>query len=183
MALVELAPQLAREQVLRIEDRVLSATLESLFVAVDTSWVSADRSYLTGRLAPPLARVGEVERALAYAGSTDADHWRVASYLGIAEATGGDTRTRVLLVALAAVQDLRDVFRREQLDDVAYAIARDEAAAAAAWTRAVEWARTRPRYEAIEMLAALAPVAAVVGGAALPDEIFRAIERVLHWWP
>jgi hypothetical protein len=184
MALVELAPHLAREQVLVIEDRVLSATFRSLTVADGHSRVSnVDRSYLTGRLAPSLARVGEVERALAYAHSMEADRWRVASYLGIAEATSGDARTRVLLDALTAVQDLRDVFRQEQIDDVARAIARDEAASAEAWPRTVEWARRRPRHEAISILAALAPVATVVGGTVLPDEIFRAIERVLHWWP
>jgi hypothetical protein len=184
MALVELAPHLAREQVLRIEDRVLSATFRSLTVVFDDSlWTIDGRNYLTGRLAPSLARVGEVEQALAYARATDAEPWRVPSYLGVAEATEGDTRTRVLLDALTTVQDLRDVFRHRQIDDVARAIAHDETAAAAAWPRAVEWARTHPRHEAIEMLASLAPIAAVVGGVALPDEVFRAIERVLRWWP
>ena len=48
---------------------------------------------------------------------------------------------------------------------------------------AVNWARTQTRYEAIETMASLAPVAAAIGGAALVDSVFDAMERVLRWWP
>ena len=84
---------------------------------------------------------------------------------------------------MAAVLDLRDVFRGEQVGRVGKAVARDAAAAAAAWPTALQWASEHPRDEAIGLLAAFAPVAAAVGGSARVDETFDAVERVLHWWP
>jgi hypothetical protein len=182
MALLELAPHLPRDQVLLTEQRVRSATLEYPLAAEGMGWVGVDRSYFTGRLAPSLARVGEVDLALTYARGTDADR-RVASYLGIAQTTAGELRTEALIDALTTVLNLPDWSRREQIDGVAAAIAGDDTAAAAAWRSAVNWARTQTRYEAIETMASLAPVAAAIGGAALVDSVFDAMERVLRWWP
>lgn len=134
-------------------------------------------------MAPALARVGEVRRALRHADGTDAERRHVDAYLGIAERTHGETRSEVLTTAVATVLDLRDVFRREQVGRVGKAVARDAAAAAAAWPTALQWASEHPCDEAIGLLAAFAPVAAAVGGSARVDETFDAVERVLHWWP
>jgi len=142
----------------------------------------ADRNYLTARLAPSLARAGQVQRALDYAAQAD-DWCRTAAYLGIAEATDGRTRSSTLLVALRVLLAQRDVFRKNGIDKVARAIAHDPDAAQPAWAEATAWARSRPRNEAIEVLVALAPVAAAARGQALVDEVLAAIEHVVRWWP
>jgi hypothetical protein len=182
--LVEVAPHLSRDEVLDIEERLLSTTVRYLTVAGDGYRLSnISPSYLGGRLAPALARVGEVRRALAHCAAADAERERVDAYLGVADWTEGETRSKALNEAIVAVRDLRDVFRRDQLGPVGEAVGRDPAVAASAWPDAVKWASAHPRDEAISMLASFAPVAATVGGTALVDETFDAVERVLHWWP
>jgi hypothetical protein len=185
-ALVELAPYLSRDRVLFIDERIRTVMIDALAVPARvgrTILSSGARGYLAGRLAPSLARVGETDRAFEYAHETD-EQWRAASYLGIAKATNSDAiRMRALLEALATVLGLRAVFRSEQLDGVAAAIAGDAVTSGAAWPIAVEWARAHPRHEAIEVLAAFSPVAAAIGGTSLPDEVYAAIEHVLRWWP
>jgi hypothetical protein len=184
-ALVELAPRLSPEEVLFVEDWVRTAKLEKVAVSgrVGKTLLSTTaRSYLLGRLAPSLARAGEVRRAVQYAEETEIE-WRVASYLGIAEATNDDMRKHALLQALRAVFEVRDVFRSEQIYGAARAIAGDAATAAAAWPIALKWASAHPRCDAIEVIAAFAPVAHAIGGSSLPDQTFIAIEQVLRWWP
>jgi hypothetical protein len=182
--LVEVAPHLCRDDVLDIEERLLSTTVRSLTVVYDgsRSITPEGPSYLGGRLAPALARVGEVRRALTHAAATDAALGRVDAYLGVADSTLDETRSHVLVAAMETAQSL-GVHRPEQLRRVGEAVARDPAAAALAWPNAVTWASARPRDEAIEMLAGFAAVAATVGGTDLVDETFDAVERVLQWWP
>jgi hypothetical protein len=182
MALVALAPWLSRERLLDAERRVLSASIGPVMLPTELGRHSADRNDLTAFLAPSLARAGQVQRALECA-TQAGDKWRIAACLGIAEATDGRTRSSTLLVALRALLAQRDVFRKDGIDDVARAIARDRDAAQPAWAEAIAWARSRPRNEAIEVLTALAPVAAAARGEALVDEVFAAIERVVRWWP
>jgi hypothetical protein len=185
-ALVELAAQLPKEHVLAVEARVRSTHLDTLSIPqrFGRLIISGDsaRGYLGARLAPSLARVGEVERAREYVRKAD-DSWRPAAWLGIAAATSGSARASALLDALRSVLDLRDVFRGDHLDGLAQALAMEPTVREQAWRIANEWARTHPRHEAIEVLAAFAPVAAAVGGVALVSELYSAIERVLRWWP
>jgi hypothetical protein len=182
--LVEVASHLSRDDVLHIEERLVSTTVSYFTVVDNGTRISNIRpSYLLGRLVPALARVGEVRSANAHAAATDAELRRVDAYIGIATWTQGEARSNALAAAIATVQDLRDVHREKQLGKVGKAVARDPRAAAVAWPNAVEWAGAHPRDEAIEMLAFFAPVAAAVGGTALVDEAFDAIERVLQWWP
>jgi hypothetical protein len=185
-ALVALAPSLSIECVRKIDNRLRKASIDWIAVDTDigtTSYSGEDgRSYLAARLAPSLARAGDVDRALAYAHSAPEEH-RVAAFLGIAEETTSNTRTQALLYALRAVIDLRQGYRRDQLEGVANALATDGPAAVTGWRLAIEWARNRPRHEAIEVLATVSPIAAAIGGAACVDELYQSIERVLRWWP
>ncbi len=86
-ALVALAPSLSAERVRMIDNRVCTASIESIEVdaGIGSSVYSGEnaRSYLAARLAPSLARAGEVARSLAYAHSAPEEH-RVAAFLGIA---------------------------------------------------------------------------------------------------
>ena len=186
MALVELSTHLPKEEVLVVEKRVPSVSLDTLWIPERPGRVGLPRdsaqAYLGARLAPSLARVGEIERAQMYVRKVE-ERWQPAAWLGIAAATSGSVRTSALLEALASVLDLRDVFRRDHLDSVAHAIAKESAIAEPAWRTAVEWARAHPRHEAIGVLATFAPVAAALGGAALVREVYSTIERVLRWWP
>jgi len=178
MALIALAPWLSRERLLDAERRVLSASFEGIMLPIEYG----RRNGLIARLAPSLARAGQLERALDYAARAD-DHARIAAYLGIADATDGRARSDALLLALRALLTERSVILKARIDEVARAIARDPDAARSAWAEATAWARSRPRNEAIDGLAALAPVAAAVRGESLVDETFAAIERVVRWWP
>ena len=182
MALLGLSPWLSREDLLWAERRILAAEFYSISVATEYGSRSADRSYLTGRLAPALARTGEWKRAMAYAESTEEES-RVHALLGIAQLTQDHERAAALAAALGALLSLRDVHRDEQIDRVAHALSHDRTAAVDAWLAAAAWARTRPRHEAVSVLASLAPVAAAAGGTSLVDEVFGAIERALRWWP
>jgi hypothetical protein len=185
-ALVELAPHLSTDHVLLIEQRLSNPRLQSLDVKLRSghTLLSDDsaRAYLYSRLAPSIARVGHVDRAREYARAVD-EQWRVAAYLGIAEATSDATRQRALLDALTTALGPRGVLQREQFAPAARALARESKAAAAAWPIVLDWARANSRHHAVEALASHAPVAAVVGGESLCDEVFGAIDSVLRWWP
>ena len=139
----EVAAYLARDDVLDIEERLLSTRFKYLIVADDGSRSSnIPPSFLGGTLAPALARVGEVRRALRHADGTS-ERRRVDAYLGIAEWTHGENRSEVLATAVAAVLDLRDVFRGEQVGRVGKAVARNAAAARPRGRRAQWQAKTR----------------------------------------
>ncbi|MFT3802007.1 MAG: TIR domain-containing protein [Burkholderiaceae bacterium] len=180
--LVELGPWLSREDVLEIERRVAFAELGTMSVACRIGRQSVGREYLAARLAPALARVGEVDRAVHCAARAD-EASRIEAYLRIAAATSGETRSRTLLQTLDAVLAQREVYRNEQIDEVACALASDTTACARlAWSRACDWARSQARKDAIEVLASMAPVAVAAEGSGFVNEVFRAIERVVRWW-
>jgi NB-ARC domain len=184
LSLVGLSPWLARSEVLDIERRLAnaSAAMSTLYVSTGFGRRGTDGTYATGLLAPALARAGEFERALRHAEVTEAAT-RVQALLGVAGMVKGRERAAALARVMPALLGLPDVIRTEQVDDVARALAKDRRIAADAWSAATRWARGQRRHEAVEMLAALAPVAASVGGTPLVDEVFRAIERPLRWWP
>jgi NB-ARC domain/MTH538 TIR-like domain (DUF1863) len=187
-ALVELAAQLSKEQVLIVEERLQSADLDGLSIPRGIGRgrliVSRDgaRSYLAARLAPSLARVGEAERAREYVRNAD-EEWRPAAWLGIAAATSGNIRASALLDALKSVLEPRAVSREDHLEELAHALATEPVVREEAWRTTLEWAGSQPRHEAIEVLTAFAPLSAAVGGVALVRDVYSAIERVLRWWP
>jgi hypothetical protein len=184
LALVELSRWLAPQHVVEAERRAASADLGTMSIALRVGRQGAGREYLAARLAPALAHAGELERALRYAAAAP-EAWRIDSYLGIAAAVSPAARSAALLQTLDAVLAQREVYRNEQIDEVAGAIITSETADCArpAWSRACDWARGQSRKDAIEVLASMAPVAFAAGGRKLADELFRATERVVRWWP
>jgi hypothetical protein len=77
-ALVALAPFLSAERVRMIESRVRTASIESIAEDIGIGSIiysgESAQSYLFARLAPSLARAGEVARSLAYAHSAPEEH-------------------------------------------------------------------------------------------------------------
>ena len=182
MGLVALAPWLSRVRVREVVRRANAAKLGNVMVPVQIGRRGIGRDYLEAQLAPALARIGELDLARRYADAAD-EAWCIDAHLGIAAATTGDERSRALERTLDVLLRQRDVYRSEQIDDVAHALALDRPSVRRSWAAAVAWAREHPRDEAIEVLASLAPVAVAVGGTPLVDEVFRAVERVVRWWP
>ena len=184
MALVGLTPWLSRDEVLGVERRVASASaaIARFYVSTYYGSRSVDGTYVIGLLAPPLARVGEFDRALCYAEMTET-RTRVQALLGVADAAKGNARITTLGRMVPTLLSAPDFVRREQVDQLAHAVARNRAVAVEAWATATRWARGQRRHEAVEVLASLAPIAATVGGPSLVDEVFRGIERTLRWWP
>ena len=73
-------------------------------------------------------------------------------------ATNGSVRACALLDALTSVLELRDVLRGDHLEGLAHMLATEPAVKEQAWRIAIEWARTHPRHEEIEVLGTFAPV-------------------------
>lgn len=184
MALVRLTPWLSRDEVLSIERRVASApaAIARFYVSTNYGSRSVDGTHVFGLLAPPLARVGEFDRALRYAEMTEIQS-RVQALLGVADAANGKARITALGCLVPTLLSAPDFVRSQQVDQLAHVVPRSRVVAVEAWSTATRWARGQRRHEAVEVLASLAPIAATVGGSALVDEVFRGIERTLRWWP
>ena len=111
----------------------------------------AGRAYLLARLAPALARTGDADRALAYAQRAELEH-QPQAWLDVAQVAAGRQREKALVEALTAALALPEFRRCDHLTRIGVALGGAPAVAQRAWNMAVEWARTHPRNEAIEVL-------------------------------